>query len=349
LHTLHLAFALPLALALSLSGPAAAVPGDGEAATPRLVGGHEVEPPGAYPFVVALVDRHTPDAWTGRICEGSLVADQWVLTAARCLEDRRPADVDVVIGRHDLTTDTGIRLRAASFRIHPDHDGGDLFDAALVRLERPVRGYRAAIPAASTPSAVAAVVAGWGDTRGDARLPKALHEAAVALLPDTECVHAYGADFVPGSMVCAGDPVLGGVGACEADRGAPLFIVRNGGFLQVGIAGWGLGCAQPGYPGLYTSVTAVHAWVQATTGAGLLQCDGQAPTHLGTEGPDVIIGTGGDDVIVALAGRDVIDGGGGNDLICAGDGHDVVRGGPGHDTLLGGEGNDTLLGLDGND
>ena len=91
----------------SSSPSAAAAPAAGSDPAPRLAGATEVDPPGKYPFAAALVDRHTADAWRGRFCDGAVVGDRWVLTAARCLEDRRPADVDVVVGRHDLTTGAG--------------------------------------------------------------------------------------------------------------------------------------------------------------------------------------------------------------------------------------------------
>ena len=126
----RLGFAVPLALLLAL---AAAVPTAG-AAAPRLAGATEVDPPGKYPFAAALVDRHTADTWRGRFCDGALVGTRWVLTAARCLEDRRPGDVDVVVGRHDLTTTAGWRVPAAAFHIHPRHDGSTAYDVALVEL-----------------------------------------------------------------------------------------------------------------------------------------------------------------------------------------------------------------------
>ena len=143
--TSRLPFAVPLALVLAL---AAAAPVSADTPEPRLAGATEVDPPGKYPFVAALVDRYTADAWRGRFCDGAVVGDRWVLTAARCLEDRRPADVDVVVGRHDLTSGSGWRVAAVAFYIHPRHDGANLYDAALIELAAPVSVTPAALPAA---------------------------------------------------------------------------------------------------------------------------------------------------------------------------------------------------------
>jgi hypothetical protein len=339
-------FAVPLALLLSLSG-AGAASGGGEP-DPRLVGATEVDPPGKYPFAVALVDHNVADPWKGRFCDGSLVGDRWVLTAARCLEDRLPNEVDVVAGRHDLGAPGGRRVRAAAFHIHPQHDGADQYDAALVELQDAVSYRAVALPAADLPAGPAVVV-GWGDTMEPDRMPRLLQQAEVGLLPDADCTRIYGAGFSAASMVCAGDLQHGGVGACSGDRGAPLFVERPTGPMQVGIAGWGVGCALPGLPGLYARVAALTPWVQSVTGEGPYSCAGRAPTILGTSGADVITGTAGDDVIVGLGGSDLIDGGDGNDLICAGDGDDRVFGGAGDDTIYGEGGADLLRGGPGND
>jgi hypothetical protein len=294
------------------------------------------------------VDRHTADAWRGRFCDGAVVGDRWVLTAARCLEDRRPADVDVVVGRHDLGAAGGERLAAAAFHIHPRHDGANLYDAALVELAEPTAARPANLPAAD-PVPGPALAVGWGDTFDPDRLPRTLQQAEVPLLSDAECTLIHGDAFSPGSMVCAGNLAGGGVGACSGDRGAPLFVESPAGNTLAGIAGWGVGCALPGLPAMYTRVAAVAPWVQSLTGHGPFACEGKVPTHLGTGGVDMITGTAGDDVIVALGGRDLIDGAGGDDLICAGEGDDLVAGGDGDDVLSGESGDDTLRGGAGND
>ncbi|MBM3694816.1 MAG: trypsin-like serine protease [Actinobacteria bacterium] len=340
---LVLAVSLTVAFSAVAAGPAA-----GEDPAPRLVGATEVDPPGKYPFAVALVDRHLADAWRGRFCDGALVADRFVLTAARCLEDRRVGEVDVVVGRHDLSAGGGRRVHAVAFHFHPLHDGADLYDAALVELEAAVPFRPVTLPSVDA-SAGPAVVVGWGDTLEPDRLPRALQQAGPDLLPDADCVRIYGAGFSAASMVCAGDLRQGGVGACAGDRGAPLFVERPTGRVQVGIAGWGVGCGLPGFPALYTRVAAVAPWVQSVTRTGPFACAGRAPTHLGTQGADVLTGSPGDDVIMGLGGSDVIDGGGGNDLICAGSGDDRVTGGEGDDVIHGEGGDDTLRGGPGND
>ena len=52
------------------------------------------------------------------------------------------------------------------------------------------------------------------------------------------------ANIRPG-MVCAGSP---GQDSCTGDSGGPLLV----GGIQVGLSSWGVGCAEPHYPGVYT-------------------------------------------------------------------------------------------------
>ena len=52
-----------------------------------IIGGSEAEP-GAWPWQVALIQRTQPNAYFGQFCGGSLIAPDWVLTAAHCVDRR---------------------------------------------------------------------------------------------------------------------------------------------------------------------------------------------------------------------------------------------------------------------
>jgi Ca2+-binding RTX toxin-like protein len=80
-----------------------------------------------------------------------------------------------------------------------------------------------------------------------------------------------------------------------------------------------------------------------------LLCRGNAPTIVGTPGPDSLTGTPARDVIFADAGDDTISGEATGDVICGGPGNDRIGGGGGNDRLSGEDGTDVLEGDRGND
>ena len=59
---------------------------------------------------------------------------------------------------------------------------------------------------------------------------------------------------------------LGGKDACQGDSGGPLIIIDNGIPKLIGITSWGVGCAQPGYPGVWCSVPFHYDFIRDNTG-----------------------------------------------------------------------------------
>jgi secreted trypsin-like serine protease len=166
-----------------------------------IVGGGEASPR-AFPFVVALVDPALDDAKDGQFCAGTLVAAQWVLTAASCLyldlgatEPRAllPTEIDIYAGSDNFTG--GDRIHADKLVLHPSFDllrGVD--DIALVHLERPPRSGLdiQSVTFATDPDLLQiphdrpATVVGWGATETE-HAPKSLRFVGLALPSITYC------------------------------------------------------------------------------------------------------------------------------------------------------------------
>ena len=103
-----------------------------------------------------------------------------------------------------------------------------------------------------------AFVTGWGSTATAAGpYPDDLQKAEVEIVADSDCGSplAYGSEFDPQTMVCAGLYPEGGKDTCQGDSGGPLVVPAGGGsFRLVGDTSFGVGCALPSKPGVYGRV-----------------------------------------------------------------------------------------------
>ena len=66
-------------------------------------------------------------------------------------------------------------------------------------------------------------------------------------------------------MLCAGYEETGGKDSCQGDSGGPL--VDKETKEQIGVVSFGQGCAEPGYPGVYTQVSYFIDWINETIAA----------------------------------------------------------------------------------
>lgn len=66
-------------------------------------------------------------------------------------------------------------------------------------------------------------------------------------------------------MICAGYD-MGGQNVCNGDSGGPLTVKLDEKVLLVGIVSWGRACAAPGYPAVYSRVSAARSWIREKSG-----------------------------------------------------------------------------------
>jgi secreted trypsin-like serine protease len=227
--------------------------------SPMIVGGTAV-PNGKYPFMATLLDKRRPgDAFDELFCGGTLIDKDSVLTAAHCLVNPKPDKLQVVVGRTALNQHRG-QLRSASHRfIHPRYNGNG-YDAAILKLRRPVKGIKPIKLATAKQNKLEKpghilTTAGWGvmKQRPDI-LPKRVHEVSVPVVSDSRAKRAYqsqGPKYLPSLNVAAGKK---GKSPCFGDSGGPLF--DSGSRTQVGITSHGAvqKCGTARYPVVYTEV-----------------------------------------------------------------------------------------------
>merc|ERR1719300_378189 len=159
---------------------------------------------------------------------GTLVGDQYVVTAAHCTDTASPGDVFVTVGNTIL----GTKFESKSFIFdveavinHPDYnDQTTENDISILRLAEKVDLYKyphikpACLP--SYPYSGPGVVSGWGTVSSGGLMQSHLRDVEVDIYPQGDCGDYPPGDITP-DMICAGYP-KGGSDACQGDSGGPL-------------------------------------------------------------------------------------------------------------------------------
>ena len=214
----------------------------GELPAPMIVGGWEVDPacPDCkYPFMVSLQYN---GGWGGHFCGGSLVREDWVVTAAHCVQGESPSSIQVKIGLHSLNGTTGaITRNVDDIIVHPQYNSNSLNnDYALLHLSSPVTNFepiQLITENQNDDEPVMATTMGWGATQSGGWGSNVLLEVDVPI--DDSCGNI--ANEITNNMICAGD-FNGGEDSCQGDSGGPLIMTNDEGEYElIGIVSWGYG------------------------------------------------------------------------------------------------------------
>lgn len=229
-----------------------------------IVGGEDADK-NEFPFQASIQSERE-----GHYCGGSLISQNWVLTAAHCLYGDQKDQLKVVMGLHNQDDLAGTEVfLVEDVIIHPKYNNHDLeYDIALIKLN----GNSSLPPVhlnenelhISPVSKLTAWVSGWGmKHQNDMQIPKILQKVELPLITQEECNKPDSYDgAVKDHMICAGLK-QGGKDSCQCDSGGPLFLRSpKNEFKLIGIVSYGEGCARPEKYGVYTKVNFFYEWVQ---------------------------------------------------------------------------------------
>lgn len=196
-------------------------------------------------------------------------------------------------GEHNLDVEEGTeqRIPVSMAMAHESYvaETGDS-DVALLQLSRSVTLNRHAIPVCLPTKDFSQrelllvryhTVSGWGKrTVGGneehgamptAPLSPVLRKFSVPIIQNSQCSQRAQFNFTD-NMLCAGY-LEGGQQSCRGDDGSPLVTPYGSTHFLTGVVGWGRGCPQPGYYGVYTNMANFVDWVE-----GIMTTANEKPT-----------------------------------------------------------------------
>ncbi|XP_026091700.1 complement factor D-like [Carassius auratus] len=220
-----------------------------------IVNGREAKPH-SRPYMVSIQSNGI------HVCGGSLISDQWVLTAAHCWD--RNETLTVVVGAHDLReSKKSDHIGVKSYIQHPSYSGSFHFnDIMLLKLKEKVNINNNYVKSISLPKNGEDVeantlcsVAGWGQLKIKGQKSHRLMEANVYIMNESECHERWGNMFSQTQMMCA----YGHGGSCRYDSGGPLVC----GDTAIGVTSFGdsLLCNSPVKPNVYIKISLYIPWI----------------------------------------------------------------------------------------
>ncbi|KAH8597904.1 putative trypsin [Bisporella sp. PMI_857] len=224
----------------------------------QIVGG-TVAASGEFPYIVSLSRSGS------HFCGGVLVNANTVVTAGHCSTIYTASQVRVRAGSLQWASG-GTQVGVSSITVHPSYSSSTINnDVAVWKLSTSLPasstiGY-ATLPAqGSDPVAGSTTTtAGWGTQNENAStLPANLYKVSVPVVSRSSCQSSYGTSAITTNMFCAG-LTAGGKDSCSGDSGGPIIDASTG--VLIGLVSWGQGCAEAGYPGVYTRLGNYVTWI----------------------------------------------------------------------------------------
>ncbi|EGU54777.1 secreted peptidase [Vibrio nigripulchritudo ATCC 27043] len=249
---------------------------------PRIIGGAEVAH-SSVPYQVAL---QTPSGF--QFCGGTIIARDWVLTAAHCLDGKSASGVQIRIGVSDLRTNQGEKHNVSQFIVHEGWGtSGISNDIALLKLATPVDAkYKIAkLPTPEIKARLASLgssvkVSGWGQTvtgdpSGGSDVLKATNLNIISNSECTQLINLPGIS-VPKDNICG---YKARTSSCYGDSGGPFVKQSGSDYYLIGAVSWG----QPGCAAAtaFADVTQFVPWISQKSG---VTPDGGGTTPPPTDG-----------------------------------------------------------------
>ncbi|EDW15515.2 uncharacterized protein Dmoj_GI24876 [Drosophila mojavensis] len=265
----------------------------------RLLGGDKVEP-GQYPWFVRIAYRNRTNNRISYRCSGSLIANNYVLTAAHCvvnlvsdLEVFQVRIGDDISSPQDCAPNTANCSKPNIFNIirvlvHPNYDQPKYAnDIALLGLSNSISKFTPICLPLNSTAALAdkiigqmGVVAGWStkaetNSSNSSGSSPTVRFIRLPIVNTTSCAITYATlsenfqqpiVITPNHLCAQGQPMKD---VCRGDSGGPFMddgtsgiLNANGRYTLLGIVAFGPTlCGVTTIPGVYTAVSSYINWI----------------------------------------------------------------------------------------
>ncbi|XP_055596422.1 CLIP domain-containing serine protease B4-like [Uranotaenia lowii] len=251
----------------------------------RIYGGN-ITTVDAYTWTAILAFKEKGRSQDLYHCGGNLITNQYVLTAAHCLDDLdedynisyvRLGEWDLLsdkdCDRNSICNDPPVDVGIGKLIVHKGYNKHSLInDIALIKLKNPVEftDFVSPICLPTAPKTknkntdkMVFTAVGWGNTehKNSTYEYGSRYKLEVKLngVNITYCKEVYDEDFLE-SQMCAGAEK--GKDTCQGDSGGGLVAQVDGYYYEYGIVSWGRGCGQRDIPGVYTRVASYLDWIE---------------------------------------------------------------------------------------
>ncbi|XP_025016329.1 serine proteinase stubble isoform X2 [Tetranychus urticae] len=242
----------------------------------KIVGGANARF-GEVPWQAAVVKRQYFNQKIS--CGGALINNKWVVTAAHCVYKTPATNLRLRLGDYNLRGQTekftheefGVKRKVVNEDYNPATYQNDI---ALLELSHEVEFKQHIIPVCLPAkgenfTGSMATVTGWGRTTyGVPASLGVLQKVDVEIIDSNTCqqwMKSVGRrETIYSNMLCAGYKE-GGKDSCQGDSGSPLTFKSDGKSVLIGLVSWGVGCARPNLPGVYTRVSEYVDWISIHT------------------------------------------------------------------------------------
>ncbi|XP_026755156.3 trypsin, alkaline C-like [Galleria mellonella] len=242
---------------------------------PRVVGGAPTTID-KYPILAQLLLDSLGNQNFEQYCAGTILTSRHVITTAHCFQFSVHTSKNYTLPKYwKVRVGSSYRTRGGVLHnvktIIPHHAFDKYFytnDIAMVVVSKPfqlggnVRQGTIIKRGVEVKSNSICTLIGWGANQVDGPRLEQLQHATMFVIDQKVCANRYNTikAVIADTMMCAGQPNIGGVDACFGDSGGPL--IYKG--LVVGLVSFGYSCGHRYYPGVYTKISRYTDWIVKT-------------------------------------------------------------------------------------